>query len=389
MRTIYLNNATTAYPRAPGAEEALRRVLFGMPEEPGRSVNSGPGVMEECRKRLAGLMGVEKSERIALLPSATYALNTAILGMNLQPGERVITTVLEHNSILRPLHHLSLTKGIKTDIVGIGANGRLNRSAFLEALQKSPRLVIMSHASNVTGQINDEVEELFCLAKEQGAVTLLDAVQTLGRIKVSPSSLYADMVAFAGHKGLRGPLGVGGLYVSPDIELEQIILGGTGVASESLIHPGKMPVRLEAGTPNMPAVAGLNAALKWLEKEGDSFFRKEIYMAQKLRKGLREIEGIRLVDDEMVSTRKPLAIVSFTVEGCGIAEIGSWLKEEGIICRTGFHCAPLIHEPLGCGREGTIRLSSSGFTTEVEIEITLLVMSSIVSNNIKIGLKIK
>ena len=228
---------------------------------------------------------------------------------------------------------------------------------------------MLNHASNVTGRIQD-VRPLFARAHEHGAVTLLDASQTLGHVPVHPESLGADLVAFTGHKALRGPPGTGGLYVSPAVDLEQVIVGGTGVRSDLEFHPPEMPMRLEAGTPNLPAFPGLAVALRWHAVAGRSFQEKEQVVARKLMDGLEGIEGIQIMDHDRQAGRVP--IVSFRSGGWTVGDCGYALAHSfGIIFRTGLHCAPLIHAAIGSAPDGTIRFSPSGFTTEEEIDSVL------------------
>ena len=362
---IYLNNAASAWPRAPGVVEAVAQCLQQPPEHPGRTVSSSSDAVTECRRRLASLLGVEDATRIVLAQNATHALNLAIHGVAWEPSDYVVTTVTEHNSVLRPLAHLQARLGIQLIVVGLDPEGNIDQDAFDQALKQSPRLVALNHASNVTGRIN-AVTPLFQRASRAGAVTLLDASQSLGHIPVEAVALGADMVAFTGHKGLRGPAGTGGLYVAPHLELEQVYIGGTGVRSDLRLHPPEMPTRLEAGTPNVPALSGLAAALRWLEQDGENAGRREASLAGELWEGLRQISGVTLYDDDERAAR--LGVVSFRIDGWDIEEVGYILNESfGVICRTGLHCAPLIHEAIGSAPHGTVRFSVSGFNTEEEI----------------------
>ena len=324
---------------------------------------------------MARLLGVVASPNsIVLTQHATHALNFAILGVGLKSGDHVITTVTEHNSVLRPLFHLEARLGLRLSIIGLDEEGGLDLMAFQQALADKPRFVVLNHVSNVTGRVNP-VAQFFGLAKAAGAVTLLDASQSMGYLPVVDApGLGADMVAFTGHKGLRGPLGVGGLYVSPDLELEQVMVGGTGVRSNLRFHPSEMPIRLEAGTPNVPAIMGLVVALRWLETEGEVFQKRETKASSALREGLAAISGVRVFDGGV----DPTGIISFQVAGWEVDEAGYVLAESfGIICRTGLHCAPLIHAEIGAGRNGTIRFSPSGFTTDQEIETAIFALRSL------------
>jgi cysteine desulfurase family protein len=366
---IYLNNAATSWPKAPGVIEAVAEGLTRMPEYPGRSAYAEFDPPEECRMRLARMLGTEQSERIVLTTNATHALNLAILGLGLKPGDEVVTSVTEHNSMFRPLARLEDVIGLRVTAIGMAADGSLDEEAFEQALLRSPRLVAFNHASNVTGRILP-VAAMFARARQAGAVTLLDASQSLGHLPVNVRELNADMIAFTGHKGLRGPSGTGGLYVAPGVKLEQVVVGGTGVRSDLRLHPPEMPTRLEAGTLSLPDLAGLAAALRWREEQEGEFVAIEAARAERLRTGMRDIPRVRLFGD---ADKAPgTGIVSFRVEGWNVEETGYALAVSfGIVCRTGLHCAPMIHAALGSAPEGTVRFSPSGATTEDEIETAL------------------
>lgn len=362
---IYLNNAATAWPKAPGVAEAMAESLASLPEHPGRTTTAADRHPDACRIRLARMLGVDRPERVVLTQHATHALNLAILGLGLKAGDEAVTSVAEHNSMLRPLARLEDLRGLRLTVIGMTPDGEWDEGAFDRSLAREPRLVALNHASNVTGQILP-VAECFARAHRAGAVTLLDASQSLGHIPVNADALQADLIAFTGHKGLRGPAGTGGLYVREGLELEQVIVGGTGVRSDLRLHPGEMPTRLEAGTPNMPALAGLDAALRWGEEQGADFEAVAAVRVAQLRAGLSLIPGVRLVGGSEKVPR--LGIVSFRIDGWSVEETGYVLAESfGIVCRTGLHCAPLIHAAIGSAPEGTVRFSPSGATTEQEI----------------------
>ncbi len=362
---IYLNNAASSWPKAPGVAQEVGRALEAPPVHPGRAALRQDATAD-CRAGLAALLASDRPDRVVLTVNATHALNLAILGLDLQPGALVVTTVTEHNSVLRPLNHLAERRGIRVQIVGLDADGRIDSRAWAAALAGRPALAVLNHASNVTGRIADAAQ-LLGQARGAGAVTLLDASQTLGIAPVPAARLQADLVAFTGHKGLHGPPGTGGLYVAPHLDLAQWFVGGTGVRSDLALHPADMPMRLEAGTPNVPALAGLAAALGWWAREGACHRERTLLVAARLRAGLRTTPGIRLYGDgpEHEST----GVVSFVIDGWTTEDVGYVLGESfDIICRTGLHCAPLIHEPLGCAPAGTVRFSVSGFNTDDEIE---------------------
>lgn len=368
MRTVYLNNAATSWPKPPGVAEAMAEAITAVPFHPGRTPAHGADPMELCRQEIAEILGIPDPDRIVLTSNATMALNLAIRGLGLGCGDHVVTTVTEHNSVLRPLEHLRLHDKVAVTLVGLDQSGALDEEQFGCALARGARAVVVNHASNVTGRVNDPTR-LFSLARQAGAVTVLDASQTLGHVPVKPSELGADIVAFTGHKGLLGPAGTGGLYVAPDLDLQQFIVGGTGVRSDLATHPPDMPTRLEAGTPAFPAFAGLAAALQWRRRNAQGFEAEAHRVAGLLRRGLRET-GVRVVDDNDAAPR--VGVISILLDGWDVEEAGYVLSESfGIVCRTGLHCAPLIHRNIGTAPHGTIRLSVSGFTTEEDVASAL------------------
>lgn len=362
---VYFNEAATSWPKAPGVAEAMAQALATPAACPGRLAGVGRDVLQECRARLAGLLGITDCERIALTMNATHALNLAIAGLSLGVGDHVITTSAEHNSVLRPLHLLRASKGIRVTVVGVDESGRVDPEAFWAALAQGAALVVMTHASNVTGAVN-EVQRYLRPARESGACTLLDASQSMGHLPVNPKELGADMVAFPGHKGLRGPSGTGALYVSPHLELSPLLVGGTGTQGELPVQPEEMPMRLEAGTPNALSCAGLAAALCWFADHGLALAEQARQLGDMLRGGLAALPRASLIGTN--GGRPHLPVISFRLEGIPVEETGRRLLEEhGIYCRTGIHCAPLLHEALGTAPEGTVRLSLSGLNTEEEV----------------------
>jgi cysteine desulfurase family protein len=375
---IYMNNAATAWPRAPGVADAVCAALNAPPASAGRATGGDTAVLGECRSRIASLLGVSTPERIILTSGATLSLNIAIHGLALNPGDRAVTSVFEHNSMLRPLAHIQDRAGIAVDIVGLDSSGFIDSQDYETALSRAPRLVALNHVSNVTGAVQN-VKPLFAQARAAGAVTLLDASQSLGHMPVNAEELNADIVAFTGHKGLRGPAGTGGLYVAPSVDLEPVIVGGTGVRSDLRRQPEDMPLRLEAGTPNMPAFAGLAAALHWLEQYGADFMSREHALGQRLNQGLSHIPGVRIFSAPDQTSQFP-GIVSFSIQGWSVEEAGFVLSEShGIACRTGLHCAPLIHGAVGSAPRGTVRLSVSGFNTMEHVDAAIAAVEQLAS----------
>ncbi len=378
-KMIYFNNAASGWPKAPGVVRTITEILENPPYHPGRSVDNSTDPMDECRVRLAKLLNAETPESIVLTTCATHSLNLALLGLQLGKDARVITTVTEHNSVLRPLHHIKKKNNINIAFIGLDSSGNLDIEGFENLMNDNVKLVVVNHASNVTGRIND-VKTIFSIAKRSGATTILDASQSLGYIQINVDQMYADMVAFTGHKALHGPPGTGGLYVSPSIELEQIFVGGTGVRSDLMMHPQEMPTRLEAGTPNLPNFGGLAKALDWHEKNHQEFNKKANNLASMLRYGLANIPDVEVFDNLDNSLKIP--IVSFRIKGWKIGEVGYILSQSfGIVSRTGLHCAPLIHKAIGSLPDGTIRFSLSGFNDDSEVEIAIDAVRRIASED--------
>lgn len=382
---IWLNEAASSYPKAPGVAEALATAMGLFPActeraatgsaDPVRAI-LGP-VVEESRTRLAAMLGVDSPLQVTLTSSATYALNMAIwgIGMRLPRKAQIISSVCEHNAVLRPLRHLQrLRPDLRLTFIKVTPDG-FDGDAYNHALHHGAGLVALIHVSNVTGRVFD-VAPLFAEAQRVGAVTLLDASQAVGHLPVRADELHADLVAFPSHKGLRGPLGVGVLYVKPGTAIEPLLVGGTGALSELPFQPDAMPLHLEAGTPNLPAIAGFAAALRWREAVGEDFHATEVQRADALRTGLRTIPGVTIYDDCPGATYS--SVVAFHLPKYGVEETGALLVNRyGVICRAGLHCAPLLHDALGCAREGSVRLSCSGATTAEDIDTALRAVAAL------------
>jgi selenocysteine lyase/cysteine desulfurase len=360
---VYANNAATAWPKAPGVDKVVAEKIAALPLHPGRAGFAAPDPEAECRKLLARLLRVEDANRIILTVNATHALNIALHGFPWRPQAVALTTMADHNAVLRPLHFLQKQRKIRVAHLDVDASGRVDLKKWALALERySPQLVVFTHASNVTGSINP-VQEMCALAKSAGAAILLDASQTMGIAEVLPQQWSADMVAFTGHKYLLGPPGTGGLYIAPRIELEPVWVGGTGILSELPDMPPDLPARFAAGTPNSPAFAGLAQALLWQREHPPAASEIE-GRAQRLAQGLLSL-GARVVDWQGPHT----PVLSCTLPDCSVEDAGEMLYLSfEIICRTGLHCAPLIHRHIGAGPQGTVRFSLSRFSTDEEVD---------------------
>ncbi|QOY87055.1 aminotransferase class V-fold PLP-dependent enzyme [Paludibaculum fermentans] len=359
----YLNNAAEGWPKAPGVAQAVTDALTTPVGDIDRDAGSASGLIRACRMQAAELLGITDCNRIVFTANATYALNLSILGMKLGNGSLVAVSAAAHNSVLRPLERLRRETGIRVRVVACDATGAVLEEDYSSILRLEPRLVILNHRCNVTGHVED-VPRLFAQAHFAGALTLLDASQSVGHLDCKASELHADMIAFNGNKGLHGPTGVGALYVAPGLELHQTVVGGTGARSDLAEHPPEMPMRLEAGTPNLAGLAGFRAALAWHSQNSADHRSLESIRAAALRRGLKQIPGVFLAGGGNESG----GIVSMQLAGWPAAELGHCLQQSfGLTCRSGLHCAPLIHKAIGTAPEGTVRFSISGFTTEEEV----------------------
>lgn len=370
---IYLDNAATSFPKPPQVSEAIADLLAHRAGNPGRSghalATAAQAVVADTRRLLAALFGARDPSRVVFALNATDALNTALWGL-LRPGDRVVTTSVEHNAMVRPLSTLA-ERGVAVARVPCAPDGTLDLDDLARALEAAPtRAVAMTHASNVCGTILP-VQDAARLAHRHGAVLLVDAAQTAGVLPIDVVEMGIDLLAFPGHKGLLGPTGTGGLYVSPEVRLAPLRQGGTGTRSEEERQPEELPEALEAGTVNTVGIAGLGAALRVLQELGLARVQAhEAALATRLLTGLRDIPGVRVHGTG--DPRRQLAVVSITVDGWEPVDLGAALDSTfGIAVRPGLHCAPIAHRTLGTFPHGTVRLSPGISTTEEEIDQAL------------------
>lgn len=323
-------------------------------------------VMNRTRMNLAKLLGFSNPNDVAFANNATMALNLAIKGL-LKPGDHVITTMLEHNSVRRPLEFLRRTQNIEVDYVPVSAYGEIDMKQVRNLFKSNTRLVAATHSSNLLGCVLP-VQELTELAHEHQAVMLVDGAQTAGHYPLHVENWKLDLLAFPGHKGLLGPQGTGGLYIHPDLNLEPQMHGGTGSQSEEPEQPEIRPDRYEAGTPNLPGIAGLGAGVEAVLKFGvENIHKHEWTLTQQLMEGLREVEGIRMLGPKLGEVRT--GIVSFVLEHQDPAQTAFLLdREYGIAVRAGYHCTPLGHESSQTLDTGAVRASVGHTTTEQDIE---------------------
>jgi cysteine desulfurase family protein len=326
-------------------------------------------VVFEARESLAGLLGADSSKQIIFTCNATMALNLAISGA-VKFGDRVVTTSMEHNSVMRPLRHLAREKVIELDTIPCAADGSLDPGDLIKALERETVLVAVTHASNVTGTISP-IGELARICRDRGSLLLVDAAQTAGAVPMDVQSDGIDMLAFTGHKSLYGPTGTGGLYVREGLKIKPLVRGGTGSNSEREEHPEFFPDCLEAGTPNAVGLAGLKAGLDFIQSTGiDQIRDDELSLTVRLLEGLVEIPGVRIFGTMEKERRTPA--VSFTLEGLSPSEVGYILDEAfGILVRVGLHCSPSAHRTIGTFPEGTVRIVPGFFNSPEDIDYSL------------------
>lgn len=375
---IYLDQAATSWPKPDVVMQAVDQALR-QGGNPGRG-SHGPALaashrVESARETISGFLGLEDPSRLIFAFNATDALNMALHGV-LRPGDRVLFTPLEHNSVLRPLQVLRRRQGIDMQEIPLDQGGRLDLEQARHLLRRRTRLVVANHASNVTGQVQD-VRRLGELARREGALLLVDAAQTAGVLPLSVPELGADLLAFTGHKGLLGPPGTGGLCLGAGVELGFWRCGGTGNLSHQELPPEALPERLEAGTHNVCGLAGLEAAVSYLAGlEDEEVYNHELRLRQKLYRGLADIPGVELVG--LPPGAATIGVLSLVVEGMDPALVEHRLQQDhGIICRTGLHCAPRAHRSWGTFPRGTVRLSPGWFNTEAEVDAVIYALEEL------------
>jgi len=372
---IYLDNAATSFPKPPQVIRAMNDFLERAGGNPGRSghrlsVEAGR-IVYDAREAIAELFGARDPLRVIFTLNATHALNLALRGI-LRAGDRVITTGIEHNAVMRPLRALE-REGVRVAVVPCARDGSLDLSALRDALRPGARLVVVNHASNVVGTILP-IAEIARRARAAGAWVLVDAAQTAGVVPMDIEAMEIDLLAFTGHKGLYGPPGTGGLVLGERVDaamIEPLMRGGTGSRSEFEEQPDDLPDKFECGTPNGVGIAGLGAGVRFVLERGIETIRAhEVALTRALIEGLSEIPGVTVYGTRDAELQT--ATVSFTVANRRVSEIGLRLDEEfGVLCRVGLHCAPAAHRTIGTFPEGTVRFAASVFTTLDEIRAAL------------------
>ncbi|MBY0758828.1 aminotransferase class V-fold PLP-dependent enzyme [Sellimonas caecigallum] len=364
---IYLDNAATTMHKPQAVIDAVVNAMNSIGNA-GRGANTASlgaaRLIYETRERLAGMFGAESPKQIVFTSNSTESLNIAIKGL-IDPGDHVITTVLEHNSVLRPLYELQ-EKGVEITFLESDEKGCVRYGDFEKAVKDNTKAIICTNGSNLTGNLVD-IQKVGEIAEKYGLLFIVDASQTAGVFPIDVKSMHIDVLCFTGHKGLLGPQGTGGMYVREGLSVRPLKSGGSGVQTYSRKHPKEMPTALEAGTLNGHGIAGLHAALGYIEETGmDHIREKEQFLMRMFYEGVKDIPGVKIYGDFSSYNRCP--IVTLNIRDYDSSEVSDeLLMTYDISTRPGGHCAPLMHEALGTVEQGSVRFSFSHFNTEEEI----------------------
>ena len=371
---IYLDNGATSFPKPDEVYQFMDHFYRNFGVNPGRSgydmcMEAGE-VVDDTRKMLTDFFNGSDPNRLCFSHNSTDALNLILFGM-LKEGDHALSTTIEHNSVLRPLYHLEKFYGVEVDHIPFDSQGFVDPDDFPKKFKKNTKLVIVNHASNVIGTIQP-IKQIGKHCREHSIPFVVDASQSAGKIPVDMEDLLLDIVAFTGHKALLGPTGIGGLYVREGMKIRHTSAGGTGVRSAVKTHLDEYPYRLEYGTTNIVGVAGLYAGLKWVQERGlQNIHAHEMKLTELLRDGLNEIEGVTLYCQDDLSNH--IGVLSFNIAGWEALNTGTILDVDyNIACRTGLHCAPLVHEQLGTTKiHGAARFGIGPFNTEEHISFAI------------------
>jgi len=381
-KLIYLDNAATAWPKPEEVYRFMDEFYRRTGVNPGRSgfdkaIEAG-NILEDLRSRLTKFFGGDEDtpERLCFGYNATDALNLIIQGL-LREGDHVISTDLEHNSVIRPINHLVRDRGVEATFVPFDKRGFIDPDEIKNAIRKNTKLVIVNHGSNVLGTIQP-VAEIGRICREHNICFAIDTAQTAGVVPVNMKAMNIDVLAFTGHKALMGSTGIGGLCVRKHMEIKQTRSGGTGVRSAFPYHLEEYPYRMEFGTPNMVGVAALWAGQDWLDRQGiENIYEHEMALARRLAEGLQQVEGITLYCCDDLENH--LSTISLNIEGIDAGNVGIMLDvDHDIATRTGLHCAPLVHKQLGTlEMHGSVRFSIGAFNTDQDIDAAIQAVTAI------------
>lgn len=384
---IYLDNPATSWPKPEVLTKTMNNFINNIGANPGRAghqlaIESGE-LLFDAREAIAKLFSATNPLNVAFMSNITEALNCALVGI-LKPGDHIITSSMEHNSVMRPLRFLE-KQGVIATVIKCDSKGYLNPDEIIKSITTRTKMVCINHASNVTGTIQP-IKKIGSICKKAGVLFLVDTAQSAGSLEISMTNFNIDLLTFTGHKALFGPMGTGGLIIGEKIMAEDcipLIRGGTGSFSEKEDQPDFFPDALESGTPNMPGIAGLLASINWLTSEGmEKIKSKEMVLTKQLLHGLSQIDRVTLFGPEIEDERTP--VVSFIIEDLSVSDVGTILNDKfGICSRVGLHCTPSAHKTIGTYPTGTIRLGPGYFTTEKEIDGAILAVKNISKRIIK------
>ena len=384
MGKIYLDNGSTSFPKAPGVGKAMADFMEKVGVNIGRGgyqeAYSAAEVVLDTREKLCKLFHFGRPENVIFTSGITASMNILLKGL-LKPGDRVLTTSMEHNAVMRPLRQLEET-GVEVCLIPCHADGTLNMEAFYELATPGIRALVMTHASNMCGTVMP-VKEVAARCRSLGIRTVVDCAQTAGILPVEMERWGVDAVAFAGHKGLLGPQGIGGFLVTDGLaaEMTPLLSGGTGSISHLETVPEFLPDRFEPGTQNLPGIFGLHAALTYLEQTGiDAIRAHEMACTARLLEGFARLKGIRVVGRTQLTGRT--AVVSVEFLNMDNADAAFLLEDSyGILTRCGLHCAPRAHMTVGTFPQGTVRFAPGRETTLEEIDAAVAAVAEILGEN--------
>ena len=377
---IYLDNSATSFPKPDSVYDFMLDFYKGHGVSPGRSGFDAAIETEEMvfetRKMFTSFFNGDNPDHLTFSYNASDSLNMIIQGLA-RKGDHVVTTNLEHNSVLRPLYHLRMDGVIEVSYIPFDSDGYVHPDDIKKAIGKNTRMVIVNHCSNVIGTIQP-IEEIGEICRAAGVLFVVDASQSAGAVPIDVKKMNIDALAFTGHKCLMGPTGIGGSYIGEDVPVKGTRFGGTGVRSAVKTHLKEFPYRMECGTLNLLGVAGLNAGLKWVQEKGvENIHRQEMKLWNKLREGVKGNDGITIYCAKDDQNQNP--VLSLNVEGFESGDVGTLLDVDyEIACRTGLQCAPLVHVGLGTDKmHGTVRLSIGPFNTEGDIDAAIQALDEI------------
>ena len=368
---IYLDNAATSMRKPQKVIDAVVQAMSSMGNA-GRGVNdaslSASRIIYDTRERICRMVGGTNPRQVVFTCNSTESLNMALRGL-LNPGDHVITTMLEHNSVLRPLYDLE-SKGTNLTIIGCRERGTFDIEDMKKAITSETKMIVCTNGSNLTGNYVD-LKPIGELAHENGLLFVVDASQTAGVFPIDVEEMKIDVLCFTGHKGMLGPQGTGGMYVREGVTVRSLKAGGTGVQTYSKTQPAQMPTALEAGTLNGHGIAGLHAALEYLEEYGiDNIRKREQELMWRFYEGVKDIENVTIYGD--FTTKNRCAIVTLNIGDYDSSEVSdALLTEYSISTRSGGHCAPLMHEALGTVEQGAVRFSFSHYNTDEEVDAAI------------------